>query len=241
MSKSARITRLLGPLFKRHPDLALADGWLVLKPIHHVLRGIILDRTSISGVFYARWAMIHTFAIQQSVPLNWGDFVLKGGSGHPNFFELPEVEISRILCERIERETLPLLRSMKTLQDYVDFRMNREPGQRLPWWPIDHFWVELGVGNFDAARAVRDKNKERWFKDRPEWDDEDRAAFGRLRNLCALLDAGDYAEIARLMREWEAITARNLKIEAIWEPTLFPFELKDNPAHPPKKGNPQSP
>jgi len=51
-----------------------------------------------------------------------------------------------------------------------------------------------------------------------------RPDHGKTRALVTLLDAGDYAGIAALLHEWEAITARNFRVEHIWEPTPFPFE-----------------
>jgi hypothetical protein len=44
--------------------------------------------------------------------------------------------------------------------------------------------------------------------------------------LCPLLAADDRMGLAQQLRQWEAYTVRNLKIESIWEPTPFPLELQ---------------
>jgi hypothetical protein len=40
-----------------------------------------------------------------------------------------------------------------------------------------------------------------------------------------MLAVDDRPELVRQLREWEAYTVRNLRIESIWQPTPFPFEL----------------
>jgi hypothetical protein len=66
--------------------------------------------------------------------------------------------------------------------------------------------------------------RDEWFTDRPEWHEKDRVANARTRHLCTLLDEENYGGIADLLHEWEAVTARNFKVEHVWEPTPFPFE-----------------
>jgi hypothetical protein len=220
MSHAARMKKLLAPLLESHSDLAMADGWLIVKPVHHLVRGVTLDRTSTPRHFETRWAVYHTFSELTSLPLNFGGWVFDAESWPKGLFDFPEDEISKHLCSRIEQVTLPRLRAMKTIRDYVDFCTDRSCLYWLPSWPREHFRVLLGLGDFGAAHEIRNKHRETWF------NKEKRGFPKALGHLCSLLDAEDYAEVARLFREWEATSAKNLKIEDIWEPTPFPFEVR---------------
>lgn len=40
--------------------------------------------------------------------------------------------------------------------------------------------------------------------------------------------ANDKAELARILHEWEAKSAKRLKLESIWERTPFPLEAQSS-------------
>jgi hypothetical protein len=43
--------------------------------------------------------------------------------------------------------------------------------------------------------------------------------------LCPLVAANDRPGLARLLHEFEAGSAKDMKLDKIWEPTPFPIEL----------------
>jgi len=51
MTTVRQVMKLLTPLLKRHDDLYLNDRWLIVKPVRHVLRGILIERTGEAGRF----------------------------------------------------------------------------------------------------------------------------------------------------------------------------------------------
>lgn len=83
--------------------------------------------------------------------------------------------------------------------------------------------VDVARGDLDGAKEICAK-----LRAGTMWSDPDfREELSRvLDELCPLLAANDRVGLARQLREWEAYTARNLKIESIWEPTPFPLELR---------------
>ena len=221
MTSRSRTRRLLAPIFKRHDDILYADQYLVVGPVRHVFRGIILDASSIKGFFRPRWALTHMCDVWTAQGLD--GFVFEPGElPHESFFTLSEAELAEIVCGKVESTTLPFLRSISSFETYYAWAMAKE--QPISLWPRDHFFVELAMGNFENARAVMADKRHHWFKDQPHFDDGDRARNARIQKLCALLDAGDIAGIASCLHEWEGITAKNFKLDHVWQPSPFPFE-----------------
>ena len=221
MSRKSRLKRLLAPLLERNGDITIANDWLVVKPVHHVFRGLILDKTSMKGIFYGRWGTTHMFVVRRTCGLE-GFINVSGKKYGADFFDLPETVMSTILCEEIESTTLPFLRAMNTLDKYYDHAMAGE--RPISLWPEAHFCLELGVGHFDIARALYSEHSEYWLQDRPWWKPEHRASNASIRRLGELLAKERCGDIAALFHQWETITAANFKLAGIWEPTPFPFE-----------------
>ena len=100
-------------------------------------------------------------------------------------------------------------------------------GPKLFEWPHCKIIVDVALGDLEAARAICEKNIQRWsnWSDDPDLDEDGKAKFRRLRELCAKLAEDDRAGLARLLHEWEAYTVKNFKIEHLWEPTPFPLEM----------------
>jgi hypothetical protein len=126
----------------------------------------------------------------------------------------------------IERNVLPRLRAMTTLDDYLAFVAQSQFRHHLFDWPSDKVIVDLALGNLDAARAICLENAESWSRDHPQYDDVDRAKYRGLVKLSEFLAAGDRSGLARILHDWEAFTVKNLKIEHLWERTPFPLELQ---------------
>lgn len=225
MRYSRRVKQLLKPLLDRHADLAIADTWLVLTPVTHLFRGIVLDRTSTPGRLNPQWAMVHLFSLREHVPLDWGGYIFDRASSAPrDLWQRSDAEISAILCRCIEELALPYLRAM-TLEKYVDFRL-KDIDKRLLSRPGENLTVQIALGNFEAARTICDANLPRWSTPMPNLDDGMREACARMCDLSALLAADDRKAMAALLRQWEATTAKRLKIEEFWRWEPLPFELE---------------
>ena len=85
--------------------------------------------------------------------------------------------------------------------------------------------VQLARGKLDTARHTCRNWVSRFSEATYGQDDDDKAEFRRMKELCRRLAADDRPGLAALLHEWEAQTVRNLKIELLWEPTPFPLEM----------------
>jgi hypothetical protein len=226
MTTAAQVKRMVQPVLARHPDFALVGRWLFLKPVHHFARAILIGRTAYAEEFEPQWAAIHLFEVRKFFSLDWGEFLANERSRRRGlwFMSDPDVELS--LIEAIEQQSLPKLRAIKTLDDYLAFVARHMFGRpKLFDWPQCRIIVDVALDDLAAARSICKENLPRWSVDRPNYDEDDRAENRRLRELCAKLADDDRAGLARLLHEWEAYAVKNFKIEQLWEPTPFPLEM----------------
>jgi hypothetical protein len=226
MTTTAQVKKMVRPLLERHADLALVGRWIYVKPVEHFARAVLIDRTAYADEFEPRWAVTHLFEASSFFPLDWGEFLANNRSTRRGIWRTwdPDVELS--LIEAIEEQALPQLRAIKTLDHYLAFVSQHLFRHKLFDWPHRKIIVDVALGHLDAARTIGKENIQLWSTDKAHYDEDDRAEFRRLRELCACLDNDDYAGLARLLHEWEAITVKNFKIEHLWEPTPFPLELQ---------------
>lgn len=245
----AQVRRALKPLLDRHEDLALVGRWLILKPVHHVVCGVLIDRTSSADLFEPRWAVMHLCEVRKSIFLNWGN-----PSMPPQLFRPHKLRTDRRqergwvwtdpyviedLREIIERVALPKLRSLRTIADLMGHLAASRPSddddddddddKPLTGWWESQLVLDVALGNLASAhkscveRVPKLKGETYW-----SGDAEDHATVARLKELSARYQAGDHKGLAALLHEWEEITVKNLKIEHLWERTPFPLEIDEN-------------
>ncbi|MFY9827825.1 MAG: hypothetical protein WAK69_04285 [Rhodoplanes sp.] len=223
MTTVAQVKKMVRPVLERHADLALVGRWIFVKPIYHFARAVLIDRTAYAEEFEPRWAVLHLFETQKFFSLSWGEFLANERSRRRGlwFMSDPDVELS--LIEAIEQQALPKLRAIQTLDDYLAFVSRHMFRHQLFDWPQCKIIIDVALGDLDAARSICKENMHRWSVDQPHHDEDSKAKYRRLRELCARL-ADDRAGLAQLLHEWEVCTVKNFKIEHLWEPTPFPLE-----------------
>jgi hypothetical protein len=226
MTTAAQVKKLVRPLLERHSDLALVGRWIFVKPVHHFARGILLGRMLDAEKFRPQWAVVHLFEWQRFFPLSWGEWLYNKESERPGSWRISDADIASALFREIEEEALPALRAMKTLDDYLSYVSGHYFRHHLYDWPDCRIIVETALGDLKAARATGEANLAIWSRTDPYFDEETLDKYRRLRELCARLVADDRPGLVQMLHEWEASTAKNLKIEHIWQPTPFPFELQ---------------
>lgn len=220
MTTAAQIKRLVKPLLQRHGELALIGRWIILKPVHHVVRGIVIDSTWEAKRFRPTWAVVDLVEPLESFPLNWGQQF-----AHPTHksWKWDDPTIQEALVEALEQEVLPLLRPIETLDDFVGFATD----ERFRLSGFDAFLlrkvvVDVARGDLESARSICTKlatGRTMWSGPRM------REEFDRvMQRLCPLLAADDRTGLVWLLREWEAYSVKNLELEVVWEPTPFPLE-----------------
>lgn len=102
------------PLLQHNPDLVVVVGRCVfIKPIQHVLRGIILGRSLDPKMFIPGWAVIFPFEPTDSLSMNWIYKV---------HWDVTDPELPIHLREAVEKQALPRLRRIKTIEDFVTLR-----------------------------------------------------------------------------------------------------------------------
>jgi hypothetical protein len=182
---------------------------------------------SIRPSFDAKRAVVHLFQVRRSFSLDWGEELYNEASANRGPWSIVDPATSSALLDQIEDRVLPLLRAMRTLDDYLAFVSRHVFRHKLFDWPSARIIVDVALDNLDAARKMCVDHIHQWPLDNPVHDEDSRQHFRRLHELCARLRADDRRGLAQLLHEWEARTVRNLKIEHFWERTPFPLERSD--------------
>lgn len=224
MTTQAQVKRLVKPLLDRHSDLTLIGRRLYLRPIQHFARAILIDRSLDPSLFYPRWNVMHLFKWRRSFHLMWGEHLDNVTSKTPGIWDTSDPHLASTMIDQIEHVALPKLRSMRTLDDYLAYVSQHYFRHHLFDRPDAKLIVDVALGHWDSARAICTEHVDGYFRDNPLHDDDGRAANQRIRALCSCVTSGDLEGAAKLLHAWEAATAKNLKIDHIWEPTAFPFE-----------------
>ena len=118
MTTLPQVKRLLAPLVDLHDDLTLVGRWLFLKPVHHVLRGILIERINDAARFRAWWAVTYLCEPEERFPLNWAM-----GIKPTRDWTWDNPALQKQLFAAIEEQALPQLRSIQSLDDFVRFRI----------------------------------------------------------------------------------------------------------------------
>jgi hypothetical protein len=225
LSTPSRIRRLLSPLLDSHSDLVFAGDRLFLRPVRNALRFIYIQEFPKFGTFDAYWSVQLLCCPADLYELGgvvWMGALFPDPEGRTTFFELPEDEQSAVLCRKIEEDALRKLGWFgNAKQAALHFIETEGPNTHNPQY---RFWFELVLGRFDSARAIQAEHRAEWLREAAAPWYEDKEWNERLETVCRLFEHGQEGQIAPLLHEWEAITAKNFGIEHIWEPTPFPFE-----------------
>lgn len=206
MTTSAQVKELVRPLLQRNSDLTLVGRWVVVKPIHHILRGISIGRRQDPKSFMPTWAANFLFQPNARFHFFWGTDV-------HGAWNVDVVDVAEKLADAIEREALPKLRSITTIGDFVGFAHGA--------WPEDHKpYVDAALGDFDAAQSMCD-----FFASLDgQYGIRQEECEHVVNEICPLIAANDRPALARLLHKHEAESVKSLKLEKLWEPTPFPIE-----------------
>ena len=220
MTTVAQVGQAVQPLLQRNPDLALVGRLLVIKPVHHILHGVDVDRSLDPKLFVPTWSVIFLFEPREHFGYRWGERVY-----HPSgIWDVTDPDLPALMCEAIENQALHPMRSIKTIDDFVRFTSKeRFPDTHLDLYELTKIFVDVARGHLAAARSGCDylttDRARRWYL--PDMQERyDRV----MQELCPLIAANDRTGLARLLHSYEAQSVKNLKLEKFWEPTPFPIE-----------------
>jgi len=226
-----QIKRVFKPLMERHADVFMVGGrTLWVGPVHHVVRRIFMDSTSMVDCVAPQWNaqemflparrpdqhMCHyEFHYMRDPP---GEDVLFGKS-----WQWSDPTMVPHLVSMLENEALPFLRTLDSLESYAvvhrrlldgSFFVHRE----------DRMLLAIALGELDRARTMCQELLPRYRENKdPDW-----WLYQSLRTAVVTvaepLMAGDRAALAAILHGWEEANVRGTVLEPHWEPTPFPLE-----------------
>lgn len=220
MTTQREVNRLVKPLLERNSDLFQMKRLLHIKPVHHMLRAVGIEPVNRKMKFGVVWRVCPLCSPISVFPMLYAGELYAPMGGR---WTTTAPDISINLIKQVEDVALPIIRGVKTIDDFCNLDF---PRSILFWsWRRDRTlkpFVDAACGRFDEAEeSCREiESQER------EW----RAADGLkdfnniAKVLLPLVANRDLKGLADQLRAWEAYTARNLGIEKYWEPTPFPFE-----------------
>lgn len=223
MTTIRQVKAWLTPLLQQHKDLALVGRLLVVKPVNHILRAVLIDRTSSANRFRPLWFIHHLCDPRGEYHISWGEkLTLAGGR-----WDADDPEMPALLRKQIETVALPNLRPIITFEDYLA-AVSRHGSRHLLFdvGPSDKVVVDVAMGDLTAARQLCMTRIAHMSNPKPEDDGWTKAMVSGAKLLCGMLAQDDYAGLIRTLHGWEAMYARNLKLTDLWQPSPFPIELK---------------
>ena len=224
MTTISQVKRAVQPLLQRNPDLALVGRLVVIKPVHHILRGVYIDRSLDANLFVPTWFVMPMFKPKDSISFAWGDRMYRPTAGR---WDVTDPQASPLMCEEIERVALPLLRKVQSIDDLVRFTSKK----RFKDYYLDldlhkdkKIYVDVARGDLESASKLCAFLAEFARTTEVGWERED---YGKIaKTLGPLLAANDRTGLAQVLRDCEAYSTKKLKLEKLWEPTPFPLELQ---------------
>jgi len=217
MTTARQVKKLVEPLLARHSELALVGRLIVLKPVHHIVRGVLIGRTGSAKQCQPRWLATYLFAKLDYVPVGDGE-LLHRPDGH---WEWSDPGLPNDLIEVVERDALPRLHALATLQDFLNFTLPNDLGELRFYRAMQSLFL-IAMGDLDEARDIINTEKQAGDFWTPRLD-----RLGLKEKLFELgdrLGPEDRAKLANLLHDWEAYTVEKLKLNPVWERTPFPLE-----------------
>lgn len=230
MTTAAQVKKLVKPLLERNADLAVVGHLVVVKPLRHVLRAVIIDRTGEANYFVPKWFVDHLLEEHHAFHISWGTRLYGAKRSDWRF---SNTCVADDLAEGVERGFLPFLRAVANLESLRTIAAAHWGEDRPFGKGAGAVVMNVALGNLDAARNMVPSVLEKFSVDSPGEIARVKQpyAFDRpsyiewFKRLCGLLQQDDRDGMARMLHEWEAATIRNLKLEHLWEPTPFPLEV----------------
>jgi hypothetical protein len=222
MSTIADVKRLIRSFPLQHPEMTILGRMIAISPVRHVLRSLFIDGSSGKGAFKPYWGMFPLCIPTRGIYAGYGFYLWNHAHGPWN---TDKPDAATVLLDEIERNALPILRPVQTLQDFMIFMSTYHDRDRLYGFPHMRIILESALGNLDAARTIWTSELSKWTERHYLHFDGEPENMRRRQALGACLMADDRAGIAALLHEFEVFTVTSNKLEKIWQRTPFPVEL----------------
>lgn len=229
MTKSSRTywhTELAKHILAQHPELVLHqdvakpnDGTtLLLPPVHHHFRYILLGRTRKGSWFHFGCGIQPLYSAEDAFHQSCYDRIPDPGSGHFGGHDTSNPDVYNVI-DRATPVGLAKLTAVETPSDLIQFY---ETVERIGGDP--RVWALSAMGRFDDAQQrltiILTRFRRSFAPDAPYWQWQSWKGLVRLETA---LGQGPSA-VLDLLRENERNTVAMLHLEKYWQPTPFPFE-----------------
>ncbi len=230
---------MCAPLLAANPDVVMVGRKLVVAPVHHIMSGLLLDRTSTKGAFvvlplqrelfglYRLHAYLHYDQVYPPTGLRWN----VGDPAARNAFVAIAQEI-----------LLPWQRRMTTIQavfEHTVAHFRSRHGNSMGIRPAAYrAHLSAIIGDFDiAAEILQDPDTRVIYYDEVisyrEYLNRAAPGFGdHIAEYGNALPQADREAFARFSHALELENVRQFKVEKYWQPSPFPFENAARPPHP---------
>lgn len=203
-TRPADIKRYLKPLLQQRSDLVLIGRMLVIRPVRHILRGALFDRTS-DKYRFTIWPYL--MPLWSGPPESVGYLHCI----HDRTWHVWQPHFEPWLMDCLAADVFALVGQITTHHDFAT-TVSRDDDSRDA---CVHAFVLAGehdraveyVRDIEARRAPRNDYYTHWA------DRKRRFLAGEIENFCVRSHAR------------EAETVKALKLESIWEPSPFPVEV----------------
>ena len=230
MSTEKQIRQMVQPLLARHTDLAYLNRRLILKPVTHVFRSVLLDRTAYAHSYEPAYGVQFLSRPNGAQGIGWG-----GRLHYPieTGWNINKPASTQNFYDVFENDALPQLREITSISDMLAFNRSRGGwGFELKNFPFARAFIDLALGKFDAAEEAlaeiqhsydlsveNDKNLLKGF------DPDAPFYLKQLNILKPLVLSNDKKFVAQALHRFEEDSVKAHKIEHLWERTPFPLEL----------------
>lgn len=198
--------------------MAWSKYWIYLKPVRHVLSGIMIDRTSVADTPSTTAFVDFTFNLPASV---WSWPV--GPTGR--HWSWADPATPALFTEYLEQFVLPRLRSVDTLQAFETFASQPMEFMTSPLYGHRdcQLRIDIAMGRLDKALAgCRELDRLRGPGPHVDYFAK---LWGRVTEPARpLLEANDIEGLVNLVRDWQARYVAARQLETIFEPAPFPLE-----------------
>jgi hypothetical protein len=224
MTTKRQVKKLFDALLKRHPELTVISTRtglkVVLKPIDHLIRGFLVWPTSNADLPQQDWFISYTFRPKGPVGhFCWGTF-------QPDDYQMMKWSHPRqqeAFFESVENEVMPLLKSVRTVEDMLSFRHRQDASWRLSLeTDMNKIRLHAAIGRFDVVEEVARNLLSKDYRQTPRWNEQTYSEV--IERLWPLTRANDRNGVAALLHDWERQFVELNELQALYEKTPFPFE-----------------
>lgn len=201
-TRPADIKRYLKSLLAERDDLVLAGRHLLIRPVRHVLRGALFDRTG-ERTRFRLWRYLNPL-YEHSGSVGYDQSI------HSPFWDVTAAHFMPLLMDSLQHDIFAEVGTLTTLEGLA----RRLEGDRDKISP--YVVALLLAGRAQTASEVMDQLEGRdpiWKR----WLAKERQLLER-----------DIKAICAEFHEREERTVQELKIASIWEPSPFPVELPEH-------------